>query len=515
MNLKQVVLAYAATPASPPLPGKRNVAQIAPRRRREAAKYLNENKRAQVKPRVPRKKLAAKVAVPPVDTTPKAVPIPKVETHINQSLLLDAVIAVPHTVRRQKGQEEEGHKCTVGRRECTVVARNAQLKALAKRKHLDACLSFMNEMRESAVVPDKYSYSIVLTCCARLGAVDVARDLYRRMRLEGIVPDDYIRTNLLTVAANAKPPQVRMCARLFATMRNPTVYMCNVMIDAYARAGNVDSCIAMCRYMRLCGLEADKYTMSALIKAYVKSGRIEEAFQRLREMHAAGLELSAAAFGQVIDAFGKLGLMDRAVKVFDLMTLFGVAPTQATYNTLIAACSTKGMTKKAYEIFEEMKATSSFVGDRYTIHSLMSCCLKSRDATRVMQLYRMIKKGPFMCNQVSYRYALTAAGQSMDIDAMMEVKDDMETQDVSPREDTAAALVAAAIRCSDLQLALDSFAEYKRIQRAESEMTAFFAEIKAALKGFEESREGGVNDFECTVLVVDELERSWERGRRS
>lgn len=334
------------------------------------------------------------------------------------------------------------------------------------------------------------------------------------MRLERVVPDDCIRTNLLTVAANAKPPRVRLCTRLFAAITNPSTYMCNIMIDAYARVGNVDDCIATCRYMCLRGLEADKYTGSALIKAYVKSGRIEEALRKIREMHAAGLELSAPAFRQVMNAFGRPGLMDRAIQVFDLMMSFGMAPTQTTYNTLIAACSTKGLTEKAFEVFNEMEVTSSFVGDRYTLHLLMSCCLKSRDATQVMKLYRMIKRGPFKCNQVSYRYALTATGQSMDIDAVMEVMEDIAAHGVRPRKDTAAALVAASVRCSDLQLALDSFAEYQRVLKTESKVIAFFDEIKAALKGFEEGEEGGVNDFDCTALVVDELERSSERKRR-
>lgn len=395
------------------------------------------------------------------------------------------------------------------------MARNTELHLLAKRKDLEACLSHLNAMRVEGLAPDKYSYSIVLTCCARLRAFDVALDLYNRMQLDAVPADDYILTNLITVASNAKPLRLDMCMRLFAATRNPSGYMCNVMIDAYAREGRVSDCLAIYNYMNLRGMEADKYTVSALVKAYVKSDRLDDAFQMLREMHAQGQELSDAAFGQVMDAFGKRGLMGKAVQVFDLMTLCGVAPTQITYNILIGACATKGLTARAFEIFEEMKAASSFVGDRYTLHSLMSCCLKSRDTPRVMQLYRMIKKGPFMCNQVSYRYALTAAGQSMDIDAVMEVFEDMERQHVKPREDTAAALVAAAIRCSDLHLALNSFAEYQRRQKTEARVLVFFDEVKMALQEFEEGEEGRINDFECTAVVVEELERSWRKGKQT
>lgn len=395
---------------------------------------------------------------------------------------------------------------------CAVYSCNIQMKQLARKKDLKGCLRLLGEIRQANLSPDKYTYSTLLSCCARSGALDVAMDLYNCMMTEGVPVDDYIRTNLLTVAANSSPPQLEMCARLFKSTPKPSRFMINVMMDAYARGGRLEECLTTYRYMSLRSMQADRYTVSALVKAYVMTGRLEEAVEKIHEMHAAGLEVPPAAFGQVMDAFGKRGALGKAVDLFDSMTLYGVQPTQITYNILIGACEHVSMTERAFEMYEEMKATSSFSGDRYTFHSLMKCSLRIADGWRAFDLYRRIKRATFPCNQVSYRLALTAAGQMLDLDAVMEVADDIEAHKCKPREDTASFLVAAAIRCSDLEAALKFFGDYVQRQSVEDKVVRFFDAIRSALKSFEECDTRIQGDFQYTSLVVGELERSWRRG---
>ena len=390
----------------------------------------------------------------------------------------------------------------------SLFAYNVRLKALAKKKHaLDECLALLAELRAAALLPDKYTYSHLLTACAAAAELDVAMRLFRQLRGDGVQLDNHLRTNLLTIAAAAKPPRLDFCVRLFRMTKKPSRVMCNVMMDAFARCGKVDDCLATFRYMGLRGLASDAYTVSALVKAFVVTGRLKEAVHKIEEMRRAGLDVPSAAFGQVMDAYGKKSMMDEAVAVFDLMTLYGVPPTQVTYNILIGACAHVKMPERAFDIYEEMKHTSAFSGDRYTYHSLMKACLSVRDGYRALDLYRQIRASRFHCNQISYRYALTAAGQIMDLDAVLEVAQDMKDAKCALREDTIAALVAAAIRCSDLEAALGFFSEY--VKSKPDKVQSLFGAIRAALRSFEGGQ--GV-DFEQTACVVHELERSWARG---
>lgn len=397
-------------------------------------------------------------------------------------------------------------------KKCAVYSYNVQLKALANKKDLTGCLRLLDELSGEGYTPDKYTYSTILSCCSRSHAPDVAMDLYNRMMTENVPVDDYIRTNLLTCAANASPPRLETCASVFRSTSRPSKIMCNVMMDAYARAGLVEECLSIYRYMSLQLMAADKYTVSALVKAYVTSSKLEEAVNMLHEMHEAGLEVHAAAYGQVMDAFGRVGHLDEALRVFDTMTLHGVKPTQITYNILIGACERSSMTEQAFEIFEEMKATTSFSGDRYTLHSLMKCCIRSMNGWQAFDIYRKLKKSPFPCNQVSYRLALIAAGQTMDLNAIFEVADDIEKHKSKMRNDTAAYFVAALIRCSDLKGALKSFGNHLEHLPSKESVLRFFSNIRTALQHFEEHDPESQRDFEFTSLVVNEMERSWRRG---
>lgn len=241
---------------------------------------------------------------------------------------------------------------------------------------------------------------------------------------------------------------------------------------------------------------------------------MDEALVQLHHMHDAGWHIPSHAFGILMDAFGKRRRVDRALDVFDTMTLWRVPPTQVSYNILISACAVAALPARAVEIFDEMRHTAGLLGDRYTFHALMKAYLKVGDASNVLHYYRLVRKSPFQCNQVSYRYALIASGRGMDIDAVHEVAADMKLAECHPREDTAAALVAAAIRCSDLQSALSFFSSFVSGTKP-PKVRSFFSAIRDALKSCEvpSGERNDNSDFKFTSRVVDELERSWRFGR--
>lgn len=365
-------------------------------------------------------------------------------------------------------------------------------------------------MRHTGVIPNKYTYSMLLVCCARLKQVNTAIDLFHLMRTDDIVPDQYHCTNMLQVLANTQTPRLDLCQQVYAMVEQPSLVMSNVMMDACAKRGDVALCKQVYRNMSRRGLEGDAYTVSAMVNAFVNADRLEEAVVCLEDMYKAGLEVHSAAFGKVMDAYGRKGKLHRAIQVLDSMTLFGVQPTQTTYNTLIGACVAAGLHTQAWDLFEEMKVTSEFQGDRYTWHSLMKACLSTRRWRDAIQFYENIKESAFLCNQVTYRYALIAAGQGMDGDVVEDVVNGMKTHALKPREDTAAVLIAAAIRVSDLELALEAFAEYAGRANGSAEIQAFFNAIRQALRAFEEGSSAR-NDFKGTEKVVDELEKSWSR----
>lgn len=371
----------------------------------------------------------------------------------------------------------------------------------------------LSHMRLHNIPRDKYTYTHILTACTRSRPTspetyDTACRLYALLAEDSVEVDHYICANLLRVAASAVPVRVEDAIMWFGAVKKPNRVMCNVMMDLYARVGDVNGCRAMWRYMGRRGMRADEYTCSALVKVHVMCGDVEEGLNVIAEMRSAGVNVSSAAFGIVIDAYGKCGRLEDAVRVFDLMTLWGIAPTRVTYNILIAACAYDGRGERAFDIFEEMTHTSGIYGDRYTYHALMKCCFAMREPERVLSLYRDIRKSPFRCNQVSFRYALQAAAIGLDVDAIWEIQQDMKEGHCKAREDTAAMMLVAAVRCSDVEGAIGVSRDFTK-GLSERRARSFFDAARAAVKIVTFEQDFGL------LTVVNELERNWLRGLRT
>lgn len=393
----------------------------------------------------------------------------------------------------------------------STLAYNKRLKSLARRKHkLQECLQILNEMRLAGVQPDKYTYSMLLTSCIKCNDPHTAVELYHDIRKDGIPLDEHLRASLLKIAATHSSPQIGLCIRLFRGTSRPNRIMCNVMMDAFASIGDVDNCLSTYRYMRSVGVTPDGYTVCAIIKAYVHLGKLDDAMTNLHEMIKSAISVPPAAFCMLITAYGRMGRLDDAVTVYDRMTEWHVAPSQVTYNVLINACAVSGDLKRANEIYEEMKHTSPFSGDRYTMHGMIKCCLRRGDGRSALRWYEKIKASPVMPNQVSFRLALTAAGQNLDLDAVHQIADDIRAAGVKPREDVAATLVAASIRCSDLQAATTFFRSYAH-SMCGAPLQPFFDSIRSSLRAFEQHMRPEVADYNDTFQVVRELEKFWAK----
>lgn len=387
----------------------------------------------------------------------------------------------------------------------TVYQFNELLRPLAHRSNsLPPCKLLFEQLLSRGLTPDKYTFSLMLVACASSNSAEYAARLCELLKTHGVSLDNHLRANLLTLSANASPPRIDQCIRIFRACKAPSSVMCNIMLDAFARVGRIDDCLETYRSMVLRGIQPDKYTVSAVVRAYVTVGRLRDGMKAVSQMYCAGLPITSPAFGLLIAAFGKRALLKDAVHVFDQMTILGVPPTQVTYNILISACAAADDVERAFDVYHQMRYTSPFMGDRYTYHSLMKCCLNTYQSPRALSVYAQIQATPFQCNQVSYRYAYQAAGQGLDIDALHTIYNDMENSALEPRPDTAGMLIAAAIRCSDLEAALLFFDRYANDN--------LFPHIFAALRAMEHSPEGV--DFLGTSQVVHELQRTWNRSHK-
>lgn len=379
---------------------------------------------------------------------------------------------------------------------------NLELKSLAKRGDVDACLDALDEMRNTGVKADAYSYSTVLGCCARRGATDIALDLYARMSMDRVRVDEHVLVTLIGIAGRASPPQLELCRALFHRSHKPSLVLCNVFLDALARAALIDDVENVLQFMRLNearGMAPDAYTAAAVARCYINAGRVVDARDRLLEMLQNGVPPSPPADCLVLGALGREGLVD------DARAMFERAPRRSVvmYNVMIGALANgRPVVDEAFALFERM-LQEGLPADRYTLHALMRVCIAARNGKVALHVYEAVKESEFMTNSVSYRLALHAAAIERDGLAVSEILNDVRRNDAVLRQDATATLVAAYVRCADLYSALHHTQQFL-LREGVEEKSSFFSAVTEILATLEER-----NGDKVAALVVDDLRRSW------
>lgn len=393
-------------------------------------------------------------------------------------------------------------------------AYNVKMKDLAVRRDMEGCLSLLDEMRDAGIQADCYTYSTILSCCAKTRATETAFTLYGRMLAERVRLDEHLLITMMNIAGRALPPNLEFLRALFHQAPSPSRVLCNVFIGGLANAGQVDDVDNVLRYMKMRQLGSDGYTASGVTKAYVRAGFTDEANRRLRSMQNEGIRIPTTAYNTIIAAFAAEGRTALAMKLFNI--LGSKRRTQVSYNVMITAYAHGRKTdiEDAFNLFDAMLQEGLHKGDRYTMHALMKVCLASSDghvAFKTYEAFSSEKAGPnWLPNQVSYRLAFQAAAVSRDMEAIETVYRDVVKNGAKLRRDAAGMSIAAIIRCGNLKLALTFVRKYLAIDNEKDEVPLFFEAIETSfsrLRGPAMLSQAG--NVEADEVVAD-LVKAWD-----
>lgn len=375
---------------------------------------------------------------------------------------------------------------------------NLELKDLARRRDLQGCLNILEDMSVRGVRADAYSYSTVLSCCARNGGIEVALKLYARMEADRIRVDEHVLVVLVGIAGRAEPPQLDFARALFHRSRQPSLVLCNSFLDALARSALVKDVESLLAYMVASGVGSDAYSASAVAKAYATAGRGADGAARLAVLRDEGVPVPPQAHCMIVRALAHEGRVKDARAVFERMP----ERTQVAYNVMIAAYehSEQPDVAAAFDLFEDMLQIG-VAPDRYTLHALMKVCLAAHAGAMALQVYGALKESRFSPNVVSYRLALQAAAVERDALAVSDIVYDVGANGGKLREDGAAMLVAACVRCDDVQDALVHVQEYLE-RTGVASADSFFTLVEESLEKIGEGSDAGRR-------VVRDLRESW------
>lgn len=292
---------------------------------------------------------------------------------------------------------------------------NAVIKSHSHGKDPRQALLLFCLMLENGVSVDKFSLSLVLKACSRLGFVKGGMQIHGFLRKTGLWSDLFLQNCL--IGLYLKCGCLGFARQMFDRMLQRDSVSYNSMIDGYVKCGLIESARElfdlMSREMKnliswnsmISGYaqtsegvniasklfaempEKDLISWNSMIDGYVKHGRIEDAKGLFDVMP----RRDVVTWATMIDGYAKLGFVHQAKTLFDQMPLRDVV----AYNSMMAGYVQNKCHMEALEIFNDMEKESHLSPDETTLVIVLSAIAQLGRLSKATDMHLYIVEKQF------------------------------------------------------------------------------------------------------------------------
>ncbi|KAL8123583.1 hypothetical protein AgCh_011529 [Apium graveolens] len=235
-----------------------------------------------------------------------------------------------------------------------VVCWTALISAYVDNKKSRRGIELFREMVGGNVEPDQITFTVALSACADLGALDVGEWVRDCIRRQGLVLDLYLENALLNMYG--KCGDIGSAKVLFSSMVEKDVTTWTSMIVGCALHGQAEDALRLYAEMTAdCrdGMSNKKkggnvgrsivpndVTFIGVLMACSHVGLVEEGkrhFKSITDVY--GLKVQPSHYGCMVDLFCRAGLLQEA---YDFVMAMPKQPNDVAWRTLLGACSSSG-----------------------------------------------------------------------------------------------------------------------------------------------------------------------------
>ncbi|KAJ9679775.1 hypothetical protein PVL29_021630 [Vitis rotundifolia] len=285
------------------------------------------------------------------------------------------------------------------------------------------------DMELSGYVPDRFTYSSVLSACTELGLLALGKQFHSQVIRLGLASDVCVGCSLVDMYAKcAADGSVDDSRKVFDRVPEHNVMSWTAIITAYVQSGECDkeAIELFCKmisgeqvysYAVKLGLASVNCVGNSLISMYARSGRMEdknlvsynaivdgyaknlkseEAFLLFNEIADTGIGISAFTFASLLSGAASIGAMGKGYK-----------SNQCICNVLISMYSRCGNIEAAFQVFNEME-------DRNVISwtSMITGFAKHGFATRALEMFHQMLETGTKPNEITYVAVLSACSHA-------------------------------------------------------------------------------------------------------
>ncbi|KAL5731012.1 hypothetical protein ACHQM5_003778 [Ranunculus cassubicifolius] len=218
--------------------------------------------------------------------------------------------------------------------EKTVVGWNTIIAGYAAHGYSDEALSLHHEMQDSGVKMDHFTYSMIITVCARLASVEHAKQAHAGLVRNGFGSD--LEANTALIDFYGKWGKIEDALHVFNKMPRKNVTTWNAMIAGYSHHGKGIEAVLMLERMVREGLTPNHVTFLVVLSACAHSGLSDKGWDIFESMSREyKVKPRAMHYACMIQLLGREGYLDEALAMIRDAPF---RPTENMWGALLNAC---------------------------------------------------------------------------------------------------------------------------------------------------------------------------------
>ncbi|PWA84565.1 tetratricopeptide repeat (TPR)-like superfamily protein [Artemisia annua] len=217
-----------------------------------------------------------------------------------------------------------------------LISWNTMIGGFVRNARFEEAFGVYRKMLNSNIEPDKFTFSSIITACARVGALDQAKWIHN------LLTEKQIELNFILSAAlidmYSKCGRIETAKTIFKSVKRDDVSVWNAMINGLAMHGLAMDAIATFTQMEDENTLPDSITFVGILTACSHSGLTQqgrEYFDLMRTKYSINPQLEH--YGAMVDLFGRAGLLEEAYEVIKGMPM---DPDVVIWRAFLSACRT-------------------------------------------------------------------------------------------------------------------------------------------------------------------------------
>ncbi|XP_024360773.1 pentatricopeptide repeat-containing protein At5g02830, chloroplastic [Physcomitrium patens] len=441
---------------------------------------------------------------------------------------------------------------------------NLIIREFSRHGNLRSCFKVLDFMKELGVMPDVFTYRVLIDSCGRHKEPSKATIVFEKMLNDGFEPNRFVYNSIMNVNVGNLSEVRRYFQHMQGAGIAADVTSYNILLKAYAASGRADLAGDLYAQIKKAGkVTLDVVFYSTLINVFGKAKMWEEALRVKADMLEAGVTPNVVTWTSIIGACATAGLVDQSFREFDEMLNAGCRPNVNCYNMLLQACIMASQFDRAFLLFEEWKTTGrmrsyseifnysaplakthelitvipgsllqSNLGEKIDEDVRLACCRPNiityncmmkacgSASEKVRSLMREMRALGLVPDVKSWSILLDSYGSKGDVEGASEALEEMKAAGFKPDVVAYTSLIQACVQAGHLEKAFDYFSKMKAAGVRPNAVTynsllrrhrnyGTLPEVQRALALYEEMREAGhvPNDF-----ILQELIKEWVEG---